>query len=593
MAESPKCPQCNADVGSDWLHCPNDGTRLGLTPVEDTLNVIRQRLNLSAKRGGDITRPSSKQCPKCHAFYSDSSNFCSIDSSPLIKLNRSKSDELLGQILGTTYEILSVLGEGGNSRVYKARHIILERIVAIKVLHANQANDDIKIKRFLQESRAVSSLTHPNIVALFDFGLTDDSRPYFCMDFVEGTSLLETIEKEGLLKPERVVALFIQICDALAHAHKKGIIHRDIKPSNIILMQKEGGEVAKLVDFGIAKIIEKDRPESMQLTAEGMVCGSPIYMSPEQCTNQTLDFRTDVYSLGVSMYESLLGRPPFDGKDIVDVITKQLREAAVPLRVANAEAKIPEALDSIVLRSLSKSPADRFQSMLEVKVALEAVYGEKTRRRGTKEVARPGKEAAINILCVDDEEVSLIAYAMALGKNPDFSVVGVAINGELAVQRAETLKPDLVIMDFELPVFNGADATRMIKAQLPETKVLLMSSHSDKNTVLESFRAGANGYAVKSMPGERMFNMVRAVMQGTLVIDEELDEQVAYEAREIAYETHIQRSKSLAFSKQEVEILRMLLGDHPDEVMCEHLCIDLTALDLMKESIMRKLSALY
>ncbi|MBY0549296.1 MAG: protein kinase [Candidatus Obscuribacterales bacterium] len=557
------------------------------------MNVIRQRLNLSAKRGGDITRPSSKQCPKCHAFYSDSSNFCSIDSSPLVKLNRSKSDELLGQILGTTYEILSVLGEGGNSRVYKARHIILERIVAIKVLHANQANDDTKIKRFLQESRAVSSLTHPNIVSLFDFGLTDDSRPYFCMDFIEGTSLLETIEKEGLLKPDRVVALFIQICDALAHAHKKGIIHRDIKPSNILLMQKEGGEVAKLVDFGIAKIIEKGQLESMQLTAEGMVCGSPIYMSPEQCTNQPLDFRTDVYSLGVSMYESLLGKPPFDGADIVDVITKQLREKAVPLRVANAEAKIPEALDGIVLRALNKSPDDRFQSMMEVKVALEAVYGEKTRRRATKEVSRPGKDGAIKILCVDDEEVSLIAYAMALGKNPDFSVVGVAINGELAVQRAESLKPDLVIMDFELPVFNGADATRMIKAQLPETKVLLMSSHSDKNTVLESFRAGENGYAVKSMPGERMFNMVRAVMQGILVIDEELDEQVAYEAREIAYETHIQRSKSLAFSKQEVEILKMLLADHPDEVMCEHLRIDQAALDLMKESIMRKLSALY
>lgn len=593
MAEKPRCPECNAEVGSDWLHCPNDGARLGLTKIEDTLGVIRQRLNLSAQRSREMTRTSSKQCPKCHAFYSDASNFCSIDSSPLVKLNRTSSDELVGQILGTTYEILGVLGEGGNSRVYKARHLILERIVAVKVLHANQANDDTKIKRFLQESRAVSSLAHPNIVSLFDFGLTDDSRPYFCMDFVEGTSLLETIERQGPLKPERAVAVFVQICDALAHAHKKGIIHRDIKPSNIVLMQEDGAEVAKLVDFGIAKRIESGVPESMQLTAEGMVCGSPIYMSPEQCTNKILDCRTDVYSLGVSMYESLLGKPPFDGEDVVEVITKQLRDQAVPLRTAAPEANIPEALDAIVLRALSKSPADRYQSMLELKAALEGVYGEKPRRRGTKEVARPLKDAVINILCVDDEEVSLLAYAMALGKNPDFSVVGVAINGELAVQRAESLKPDLVIMDFELPVFNGADATQMIKARLPETKVLLLSSHSDKNKVLEAFRSGANGYMLKCMPGERMFNMVRSVMQGTLVIDEQLDEQVQYEAREIAYETHKQKSKALAFSKQEVEAMKMLLDDRSDDEICEHLRIDSPALESMKESMMRKLSSLY
>lgn len=594
MSEQPRCPECNAFVGRDWLHCPNDGARLTPSRGEDALDVIRQRLKPSDKARSDAGISSAaKQCPRCFALYSDLSNYCSVDSTALVRLSPQNSDSLIGQVLGASYLILSIIGEGGNSRVYKARHVILERPVAVKVMHANHSTDDSNIRRFLQESRTVSSLNHPNIVSLFDFGLTEDGRPYFCMDYVEGVSLQDVIDQNGFLPGERAVPIFIQLCDALSHAHKKGIVHRDIKPSNILLTTTDHGEVPKLVDFGIAKMTNDAQSTSLRLTAEGTVCGSPVYMSPEQCLDEDVDHRTDIYSLGISLYETIAGQPPFDGESVISLFSKQLRQPAVPVRVLKPMANVPKALDEAVMKTLNKSRAERYQSMDELKSALEQVYGTKSRRRSAKDVAATVESTKLRILCVDDEEVSLLAYATALGKNSDFSVIGVAINGELAVQKAELLKPDLVIMDFELPVINGADATRMIKAQAPETKILLLSSHSDRAKVLEAFRAGVNGYALKSFPGERLFSMIREVVQGTLIIDDQLDEQVIYDAREIAYEAHIQRSKSQIFSHTEAEILKQLLQDASDDEICELLKMDAAAFELSKQAILRKLNKLY
>jgi serine/threonine protein kinase len=580
VSEQLSCPTCQTKVGPDWQHCPNDGTRLARSEGDASGN------GQASKQGGT----ASKQCPRCLAVYTDAANYCSADSSPLVSLNSDNSDMLIGQILGGSYMILSVIGEGGNSRVYKATHVILERTIAIKVMHAVHSTDDVNIRRFLQESRTVSNLNHPNIVALFDFGLTVDGRPYFCMDYVEGVCLQDVIDKEGRLPSERAVPIFLQLCDALAHAHKKGIIHRDLKPSNVLLMTGDGGEVAKLVDFGVAKVASAvAEKRDLRLTAEGLVCGSPVYMSPEQCVGDDVDYRTDIYSLGISLYEAITGEPPFWGDTILSLYSRQMNDPPVPLR--ELIPNVPTTLNDAVLKSLMKRPEERFQSMSEMKTALETVFGVKS-RRSTKEL-KTTADNKIKILCVDDEEVSLLAYSMALSKNADFSVVGVAINGELAVQRAEVLKPDLVIMDYELPVINGADATRMIKAVAPETKILLLSSHSDKQKVMEAFNAGVNGYVLKSFPGERLFGLIRGIMQGTLVIDDQLDDEVIYEAQQLAYQDHIQRTKQRPFTNQEADVVRQLLLDTSDEEICILLKLDGAALQALKNSMLKKLNQLY
>lgn len=587
MSEQLRCPKCQTIVGPDWLHCPNDGTRLTAGGQDGPGDAPRS--NSTADK---TTGVATKQCPRCLAVYPETSNYCNVDSSPLISLSADNSDMLIGQILGGSYMILSVIGEGGNSRVYKAAHIILERTIAIKIMHAIHSTDEVNIKRFLQESRTVSNLNHPNIVSLFDFGLTVDGRPYFCMDYIEGVCLQDVIDNEGSLPSERAVPIFVQLCDALAHAHKKGIIHRDLKPSNVLLMSGDSGDVAKLVDFGVAKIAVPER--DLRLTQEGLVCGSPIYMSPEQCVGEKIDHRTDIYSLGISLYETISGQPPFYGDTIFSLFAKQMNQPPVPLRKLNPDLNVPSALDETVLKSLMKAPDERFQNMSEMKTALEAVYGVKSKLRSTKEVKKnAAADNKIKILCVDDEEVSLLAYSMALGKNADFSVIGVAINGELAVQRAEMLKPDLVIMDFELPVINGADATRMIKAVAPETKILLLSSHNDKHKVLEAFKAGVNGYVLKSFPGERLFGMVRGVMQGTLVIDDQLDEEVIYEAQQLAYQDHIERTKLRLFTVQEADMMKQLLADTSDEEICTLLKLDEVTLQALKDAALKKLNQVY
>lgn len=596
MPEQLSCPKCQTEVGPGWQHCPNDGTRLN-TPgsVAAGANGPQSKpVESGTAPDGKAAGAVAKQCPRCLTRYSESANYCSADSSPLVSLSSDNSDMLIGQILGGSYMILSVIGDGGNSRVYKATHVILERTIAIKVMHAIHSTDDVNIRRFLQESRTVSNLNHPNIVSLFDFGLTADGRPYFCMDYVEGVCLQDVIDKEGCLPSERAVPIFAQLCDALAHAHKKGIVHRDIKPSNVLLMAGDCGEVAKLVDFGVAKMASTPSGKDLRLTAEGLVCGSPIYMSPEQCVGNDLDHRTDIYSLGISLYETISGEPPFYGDTIVSLFANQMYQPPVPLRTLKPQLNVPAALDDVVLKSLMKSPEKRFQNMGEMKSALENVFGVKSGRRSTKEQNKAVvADNKIKILCVDDEEVSLLAYSLALGKNADFSVVGVAINGELAVQRVEVLKPDLVIMDFELPVINGADAARMIKAVAPETKILLLSSHSEKEKVLEAFSAGVNGYALKSFPGERLFGLIRGVMQGTLVIDDQLDDDVVYEARQLAYQEHIQRAKLRLFTSQEAEVVRQLVVDASDEEICALLKLDEAGLQGLKNSILKKLKQVY
>lgn len=557
--------------------------------VHEALDLLRKRLNIPGKRTMEFSAISgSKVCPTCKKVYPLTARFCSDDSD---ELELVAGDSLIGQVLGGSYQVLSVVGSGGSSQVYKAKHVFLGRPVAIKVLHASHVGNDEQVKRFLQESRAVSSLHHENIVSLYDFGLTDDGRPFLVMDYLEGTSLFDLIKTNGALEPMRAVNIFKQVCEALNHAHQKGIVHRDIKPGNIVLQCEDGQEDrAKLVDFGLAKIMSWATLDAFHHTQQGIVFGSPRYMSPEQCADKAVGTSSDVYSLGASMYEALVGHAPFDGESVAALMVKHLHEQPKSLLEAAPNANIPLALNDIVMKTLRKDPAERHQSMNELIQELEDLTGTRKERKAPQ-IAKQRKERT-SILVVDDEEVSLLACAMAISMQPDFEVVGVAINGELALQKVEELEPDVVIMDLELPVIDGAEATRLIREVRPETKVLILSSHTERAKVINAFSNGAMGYVVKSLPGERFFSSIRAIALGSFWIDDALDDDLIYEAREQVYEMFRRQNFTVTLSKPELDLITFWLEGLKDEEIAERLNIRLDVLLTQKLGLRRIFKAL-
>jgi len=268
------------------------------------------------------------------------------------------------------YDVLSELGAGGMGVVFKAKRQGVDNTLAIKMLHPKLVLDEASVKRFEQEAKAASFLTHPHLVAVYDFGFTEKREPFLVMDYVDGESLAAVLARQHNITPQRCISIFLQVCEALNHAHAKQIIHRDLKPNNIMLSQVEHGDAdfVKIVDFGIAKLLPQADTDRDRLTQTGELIGSPVYMSPEQCLGNALDARSDIYSVGCSMYEALAGRPPCLGDNVVQTILEHLNGVPLPLK------NVPEDLEKIVMRCLEKNPAHRYQSIEEVKEALEMVH---------------------------------------------------------------------------------------------------------------------------------------------------------------------------------------------------------------------------
>lgn len=310
-----------------------------------------------------IERELTKSCPTCGSDFPGINDVCPIDGAKL-----QLKDSLIGTTLAGRYKILSKIGRGGMSVVYKGQHLLMDRIVAIKMLHADLISDPVTISRFQQEAKAVSSLTHPNVILVFDFGLSSQGLPYLVMDYLQGESLSEIIKRKGHLPIKRCIEIFAQACDALSHAHHKGIIHRDIKPANIMLTtDEEQHEVVKVVDFGIAKMLPREGEEAIRLTQTGEIFGTPLYMSPEQIMGKPLDVRSDIYSLGCVIYESISGRPPCLGSNAVDTMNKHLVQEPPHFSDALPEEYIPEAIEAVVWKALAKDPDKRYQTMNEFK----------------------------------------------------------------------------------------------------------------------------------------------------------------------------------------------------------------------------------
>jgi serine/threonine protein kinase len=273
---------------------------------------------------------------------------------------------LIGQVVGGRYHIVALIGEGGMGIVYKAEQRLgsTVRRVAVKTLHAELSRDPSITARFHREVGTVAQLEHPNTVRVYDFGSTDDGTLYIAMEFLDGKALNRVIETESPLEPRRVGQIIRQIAGSLDEAHRQGIVHRDLKPENVLLIERAGEkDVVKLVDFGIAARTESaEREKEQKLTQQGMVLGTPPYMSPEQFTGKALDLRSDVYSLGVMVYEMLTAQLPFQADTAWQWATHHMTSTPRSFDETPAGGRIPEALRRTVLKALSKEPSDRQSS---------------------------------------------------------------------------------------------------------------------------------------------------------------------------------------------------------------------------------------
>lgn len=315
-------------------------------------------------------------CAICNRKFPADTPECPDDEGCLLPL--AVVDPLIGKVFADKYEITSLLGEGGMSRVYKARHTFMKRSVAVKVLHESATDNEVAKARFQREAEAASSLSHPNVVTVHDFGLSRDGQAYFTMDCLEGESLADLLRQQEYLHLQQAIEVFTQACEGLDHAHRKGVIHRDIKPSNIVIIrQDDGSNLVKIVDFGIAKIIKPGTDaakKQLQITQTGEIFGTACYMSPEQCNGRELDARSDIYSFGCLMYESFTGQAPLIGDSYVATVVKHVNEAPEPLS-KRARLNVPESIENVIMKCLEKDPANRFATAAELKQALyDAAY---------------------------------------------------------------------------------------------------------------------------------------------------------------------------------------------------------------------------
>jgi eukaryotic-like serine/threonine-protein kinase len=278
-------------------------------------------------------------------------------------------DPFLGKIIDDRYEIQARIGEGGMGVVYRARQTSIDRVIALKMLNQQMAEDQQWVQRFYNEAKACSRLQHPNTIRMFDFGQTRDGRLFMTMEFLDGMTLRQAIATQSPMPPNRVLKVLIQCCASLAEAHSIGIIHRDIKPDNVFLLNMAGSpDFVKLLDFSVAKLLqENDRMR----TQAGVVFGTPQYMSPEQGRGLPLDARSDIYALGILAYEMLTGRVPFNDENPMNVLHMHLRSELPPLPPTVA----PE-MQQVVRRALEKEPGRRYQSAGEMMQHCQAVFAQ-------------------------------------------------------------------------------------------------------------------------------------------------------------------------------------------------------------------------
>jgi two-component system, LytTR family, response regulator len=396
------------------------------------------------------------------------------------------------------YRIVSRLGEGGMGEVYLATDTRLDRSVALKVLPPAMAQDPGRMERFEREAKAASALNHPNVAHIYEIGEAGGIH-FLAMEFIEGSPLQSRIDGKPLAVPE-ISGIGAQIADALDAAHAKGIVHRDIKPANIMITPR--GHV-KVLDFGLAKLVPASHGLSQtqmetRVSAAGMLLGTVQYMSPEQALGREVDHRSDIFSLGVVLYQMSTGRVPFAGSTPSETIARILE--AQPEAMARFNYDLPEELDRIVRKCLEKDRERRYQSARDVMVDLKELA------REHEAAPAPHAPSTIRAVIVDDEDLARQILREYLKREPDVEIVAECANGFAAVKAVSEHKPDLLFLDVQMPKLDGFEVLELVDREVAVVFVTAFDQYA-----MKAFDAAAVDYLLKPFGPERLQTALQRV----------------------------------------------------------------------------------
>jgi serine/threonine-protein kinase len=420
---------------------------------------------------------------------------------------------LVGTVIDGRYHVERLIGEGGMGFVYLARHRVIDKRVAIKVLRTEMARDTEMTERFLQEARTASSIGNGHIVDVSDFGILPEGATYFVMEHLDGPSLTGQLTDLGPLSPSRVMHIAKQIAQGLGAAHAAGIVHRDLKPDNIMLIARgQDRDFVKILDFGIAKVAT----QNSKITRAGSIFGTPHYMAPEQASGGSVDARTDVYSLGVIMYEMISGRVPFDADAVMGVLSQHLYKPPVHVHVAAARDDVPASLEAIVMKCLAKDPDARYRSMDALADDIDAV------ERGLEPLATLEGGSPSSSMFEPPTATSGVALANPQAAPRRFSPRGataatvglvLVIMGAgvftLVSWRSHSVAPIVPVAAAAQPLPDPAPALAPPPAAAPQEKLLLLSTEPlDAKISRDGQDLGTPPVAIRLKEGERVSILV-------------------------------------------------------------------------------------
>ncbi len=409
-----------------------------------------------------------------------------------------------GQVVGDRYEIVRKVSQGGMAIIYKARDRTLDREVALKVLPFELAKSRRAVENLKREARITMGLTHVNIVRLHDFADQPDLK-YLVMEYVDGPTLDDVLDRRGSLKLDEALKWARGICAGLQYAHDKGVLHRDIKPSNIMLHREE---IVKVTDFGIARNMRNQ----MHKLTQALRLGTPPYMSPEQLMGEYMDLRSDIYSLGILMYECFNGTPPFNEGSI---------ETQIMLKNPSALLNVPEHVNKAIMKAISKHPENRWDSAsdffealssrIEVPEEAHVASKQESRREVTRHAVPPSVKP--KVLVVDDE--SDIRTLLRAVLSVSGYIVEDASDGEKAVEQLTKRKFDVVISDIYMPNMDGIQLLKYMRENEFRMPVIIVTASTSEKDILDGYNWGADYYITKPFNNERLLEIVSELTRGT------------------------------------------------------------------------------